>query len=59
VSPEMKQAVEVTAKYQSKYIEYANKKIQENPDEKSEEMIGIGERLDRNVQKINKYFNGN
>jgi hypothetical protein len=59
VSPEIKKAVQTTSKYQSQYVEYANKKIQENPDEKSEEMVGVGERLDRNLQKINKFFNGN
>jgi hypothetical protein len=57
VPAELKQAVSVTAKYQSKYVEYANKKIQENPDEMAEEMVGIGERLDRNIKKLDKYFN--
>jgi len=58
VSPELKKAVSVTAKYQKQYVEYANKKIADNPDDRSEEMIGIGTRLDRNVQKLDELVNG-
>jgi len=56
VPASLKQSVKTTAKYQSLYIQYANKKIKENPDDMSEEMVGVGERLDRNIQQLDKFF---
>ena len=58
VSPEIKQAAKIQAKYTTKYVEYSNKKIEDNPDEMAEEMVGVGKRLDRNAQLLDGFFNG-
>jgi hypothetical protein len=58
VSPELKQAVSIQAKYTKRYVEYANGKIEENPDVESEEMAGIGRRLERNSEYLDEFFNG-